>query len=132
MTDVKPGMRAYDEEIFAPVLAVVNVNTFDEAIELVNSNRYGNGVALFTQSGAAAQKFTKNIACGQVGVNVPIPVPLPMFSFTGNKGSFLGDLNFYGKAGVTFLTQPKTITSYWKTSNVEEVLKPSTSMPIQN
>ncbi|GEQ67095.1 hypothetical protein JCM33374_g758 [Metschnikowia sp. JCM 33374] len=132
LTGVKPGMRAYDEEIFAPVLAVVNVETFDEAIELVNSNRYGNGVALFTQSGAAAQKFTKNIACGQVGVNVPIPVPLPMFSFTGNKGSFLGDLNFYGKAGVTFLTQPKTITSYWKTSNVDEVLKPSTSMPIQN
>ncbi|OBA23429.1 mitochondrial aldehyde dehydrogenase [Metschnikowia bicuspidata var. bicuspidata NRRL YB-4993] len=132
LTGVRPGMRAYDEEIFAPVLAVVNVETFDEAIELVNSNRYGNGVALFTQSGAAAQKFTKNIACGQVGVNVPIPVPLPMFSFTGNKGSFLGDLNFYGKAGVTFLTQPKTITSYWKTSNVDEVLKPSTSMPIQN
>lgn len=132
LTGVKPGMRAYDEEIFAPVLSVVNVETFDEAIELVNSNRYGNGVALFTQSGAAAQKFTKNIACGQVGVNVPIPVPLPMFSFTGNKGSFLGDLNFYGKAGVTFLTQPKTITSYWRTSDVEKVLKPSTSMPIQN
>ncbi|SGZ54090.1 CIC11C00000004523 [Sungouiella intermedia] len=132
LTGVKPGMRAYDEEIFAPVLSVVNVETFDEAIELVNSNRYGNGVALFTQSGAAAQKFTKNIACGQVGVNVPIPVPLPMFSFTGNKGSFLGDLNFYGKAGVTFLTQPKTITSYWRTSNVDEILKPSTSMPIQN
>lgn len=132
ITNVKPGMRAYDEEIFAPVLSVVNVETFDEAIELVNSNRYGNGVALFTQSGAAAQKFTKNIACGQVGVNVPIPVPLPMFSFTGNKGSFLGDLNFYGKAGVTFLTQPKTITSYWRTSGVENYLKPSTSMPIQN
>lgn len=132
LTDVKPGMRAYDEEIFGPVLAVVNVDTFDEAIELVNSNRYGNGVALFTQSGAAAQKFTKQIACGQVGVNVPIPVPLPMFSFTGNKGSFLGDLNFYGKAGVTFLTQPKTITSYWKTSNVDEVLKPLTSMPVQH
>lgn len=132
LTDVKPGMRAYDEEIFAPVLAVVNVDTFDEAIALVNSNRYGNGVSLFTQSGAAAQKFNKQIACGQVGVNVPIPVPLPMFSFTGNKGSFLGDLNFYGKAGITFLTQPKTITSYWRTSNVDEVLKPSTSMPVQN
>lgn len=132
LTDVKPGMRAYDEEIFAPVLSVVNVKSFDEAIELVNSNRYGNGVALFTQSGAAAQKFTKNITCGQVGVNVPIPVPLPMFSFTGNKGSFLGDLNFYGKAGVMFLTQPKTITSYWRTNDVEKYLKPSTSMPVQN
>lgn len=131
LTGVKPGMRAYDEEIFGPVLAVVNVDTFDEAIELVNANKYGNGVSLFTQSGAAAQKFTKNIACGQVGVNVPIPVPLPMFSFTGNKGSFLGDLNFYGKAGVTFLTQPKTITSFWRTSNVDEVLAPSTAMPVQ-
>lgn len=132
LTGVKPGMRAYDEEIFAPVLSVVNVDTFDEALDLVNANRYGNGVALFTSSGAAAQKFTKQIQCGQVGVNVPIPVPLPMFSFTGNKGSFLGDLNFYGKAGVTFLTQPKTITSYWRTSNVDEILAPSTSMPVQN
>src|SRR5699024_9348984 len=114
LTNVKPGIRAYDEEIFAPVLSVVNVDTFDEAISLVNANKYGNGVSLFTTSGPSAQKFTKNIACGQVGVNVPIPVPLPMFSFTGNKGSFLGDLNFYGKAGITFLTQPKTITSLWR------------------
>lgn len=131
ITDCKPGVRAYDEEIFAPVLSVVNVDTFDEAIELVNSNRYGNGVSLFTSSGGAAHKFNKEIQCGQVGINVPIPVPLPMFSFTGNKGSFLGDLNFYGKAGITFLTQPKTITSLWKSDNVEEILKPSTSMPIQ-
>lgn len=132
LTGVQPGMRAYDEEIFAPVLSVVNVDTFEEAIKLVNSNKYGNGVSLFTSAGAAAQKFTKEIACGQVGVNVPIPVPLPMFSFTGNKASFLGDLNFYGKAGLTFLTQPKTITTLWKTNNVEEVLKPSTAMPTQN
>lgn len=87
---------------------------------------------MFTSAGAAAQKFTKEIACGQVGVNVPIPVPLPMFSFTGNKASFLGDLNFYGKAGVTFLTQPKTITTLWKTNNVDQVLAPSTAMPTQN
>lgn len=131
ITDCKPGVRAYDEEIFAPVLSIVNVATFDEAIELVNSNRYGNGVSLFTSSGGAAHKFNKEIQCGQVGINVPIPVPLPMFSFTGNKGSFLGDLNFYGKAGITFLTQPKTITSLWKSDNVQEILKPSTSMPIQ-
>lgn len=132
LTNVKPGNRAYDEEIFAPVLSVVNVDTFDEAISLVNANKYGNGVSLFTSSGASSQKFTKNIACGQVGVNVPIPVPLPMFSFTGNKASFLGDLNFYGKSGITFLTQPKTITSLWRTSNFEDVLKPSTSMPIHH
>lgn len=127
---VKPGMRCYDEEIFAPVLSIVNVDTFDEAISLVNSNKYGNGVSLFTRLGSQAQKFTKNIACGQVGVNVPIPVPLPMFSFTGNKGSFLGDLNFYGKSGITFLTQPKTITSLWRTDEFEYV-QPSTSMPTQ-
>lgn len=128
---VKPGMRCYDEEIFAPVLSVINVDTLDEAISLVNSNRYGNGVSLFTTSGPHSQKFVKNIACGQVGVNVPIPVPLPMFSFTGNKGSFLGDLNFYGKAGITFLTQPKTITSLWRTTKFDYTA-PSTSMPIQN
>ncbi|EER32279.1 hypothetical protein CTRG_03950 [Candida tropicalis MYA-3404] len=132
LTNVKPGMRAYDEEIFAPVLSVVNVDTIDEAIELINNNKYGNGVSLFTSSGGSAQYFTKRIDVGQVGINVPIPVPLPMFSFTGSRGSFLGDLNFYGKAGITFLTKPKTITSAWKTNLVdEEILKPSTSMPVQ-
>ncbi|KAK6459323.1 mitochondrial aldehyde dehydrogenase [Scheffersomyces xylosifermentans] len=132
ITNVGPGIRAYDEEIFAPVLAVVNVDTIDDAIELVNNNKYGNGVAIFTSSGSSAQYFTKRIDVGQVGVNVPIPVPLPMFSFTGSRGSFLGDLNFYGKAGVTFLTKPKTITSSWKSNLIDEhILKPSTSMPVQ-
>lgn len=132
LTGVKPGHRVYDEEVFAPVLAVVNVETMDEAIELINNNPYGNGVSLFTSSGASAQYFNKKIDVGQVGINVPIPVPLPMFSFTGSRGSFLGDLNFYGKAGVTFLTKPKTITSAWRQSTISgEVLKPSTSMPLQ-
>ncbi|CEP21105.1 ALD6 [Cyberlindnera jadinii] len=131
LTGATPGNIAYDEEIFAPVLCVINVDTLDEAIELVNSNQYGNGVALFTTSGIYAKKFVKEIEPGQVGINVPIPVPLPMFSFTGSKGSFQGDLNFYGQAGLTFLTKPKTITSLWKTSLVEET-KPSTSMPTQN
>ncbi|KAK6199378.1 mitochondrial aldehyde dehydrogenase [Scheffersomyces amazonensis] len=132
LTNVKPGQRAYDEEIFAPVLSVVNVDTIDEAIELINANKYGNGVAIFTSSGSSAQYFTKRIDVGQVGVNVPIPVPLPMFSFTGSRGSFLGDLNFYGKSGITFLTKPKTITASWKSSTVDdEILKPSTSMPVQ-
>lgn len=132
LTDVKPGMRCYDEEIFAPVLSVVNVDTLEEAVEFVNRNPYGNGVSLFTQSGPAAQYFTKHIECGQVGVNVPIPVPLPMFSFTGSKASFLGDLNFYGKNGLLFLTKPKTITTLWKADEIDEELKPSTSMPVQN
>ncbi|KAK6465416.1 Aldehyde/histidinol dehydrogenase [Scheffersomyces coipomensis] len=132
LTNVKPGQRAYDEEIFAPVLSVVNVETIDEAIELINANKYGNGVSIFTSSGSSAQYFTKRIDVGQVGVNVPIPVPLPMFSFTGSRGSFLGDLNFYGKSGVTFLTKPKTITASWKSNLIdEEILKPSTSMPVQ-
>lgn len=132
LTNVKPGIRAYDEEIFGPVLSIVNVETLDDAIELVNKNKYGNGVSLFTTSGPHAQYFNKRIDCGQVGVNVPIPVPLPMFSFTGSRGSFLGDLNFYGKSGITFLTKPKTITSLWNVVEGDEVLKPSTAMPIQN
>ncbi|CAN3374922.1 hypothetical protein DIURU_003695 [Diutina rugosa] len=130
--EVKPGMRCYDEEIFAPVLSVVNTETLEEAVNFVNKNPFGNGVSVFTASGASAQYFTKRIECGQVGVNVPIPVPLPMFSFTGSKQSFLGDLNFYGKAGVTFLTKPKTITSSWKQDLIDgEILSPSTSMPVQ-
>lgn len=128
LSNITKDNIAYKEEIFAPVLSVLSVDTLDEAIELVNSNPYGNGVAIFTTSGVVGKKFTKEIEVGQVGVNVPIPVPLPMFSFTGNKGSFNGDLNFYGKAGLTFLTQAKTITSLWKTSLIEEQ-KPSTSMP---
>lgn len=131
ITGVKPGMRCYDEEIFGPVLVVVNVETFDEAIELINKNPYGNGTAIFTQSGSTSYKFQKQIRAGQVGINVPIPVPLPMFSFTGNKGSFLGDLNFYGKAGLYFLTQYKTITSLWRSEDALSS-KASVNMPTQS
>lgn len=117
ITGVKPGMRCYDEEIFGPVLVVLEVETLDEAIELINKNKYGNGTAIFTQSGATGYKFQKEIEAGQVGINVPIPVPLPMFSFTGSKASFLGDLNFYGKAGLQFLTKYKTVTSHWRSED---------------
>ncbi|KAK9370449.1 Aldehyde/histidinol dehydrogenase [Lipomyces kononenkoae] len=117
ISGVKPGMRAYKEEIFGPVLSVVSVDSLDEAIALVNANNYGNGAAIFTRSGPVAQKFQKEIECGQVGINVPIPVPLPFFSFTGNKGSFLGDLNFYGKAGLQFYTQLKTVTALWRSED---------------
>lgn len=119
---VKPGMQIYNEEIFGPVLICVEVDSFSEAVELVNRNPYGNGTAIFTRSGAAARKFTEQIEAGQVGINVPIPVPLPMFSFTGNKGSILGDLNFYGKAGVNFYTQLKTVTSAWRDDDYVEKL----------
>lgn len=91
-------MECYKEEIFGPVLLVLNVDSLDEAIDMINSNPYGNGTAIFTTNGATARKFTQEIDVGQVGVNVPIPVPLPMFSFTGSRGSFRGDANFYGKA----------------------------------
>jgi malonate-semialdehyde dehydrogenase (acetylating)/methylmalonate-semialdehyde dehydrogenase len=95
--DVKPNMTCYKEEIFGPALVTLTVDTLDEAIELINNNPYGNGTALFTTNGATARKFTQEIDVGQVGINVPIPVPLPMFSFTGSRGSFLGDTNFYGQ-----------------------------------
>lgn len=107
-----PGLPAYDEEVFGPVLACVGVETLEEAIALVNSSPYGNGTAVFTQSGAAARKFVHEIDVGQVGVNVPIPVPLPFFSFTGSRGSIRGDVNFYGKQGVNFYTSLKTVSRY--------------------
>jgi malonate-semialdehyde dehydrogenase (acetylating)/methylmalonate-semialdehyde dehydrogenase len=110
---VKPQMSIYTSEIFGPVMVIVGVNTLDEAITLINSNPFGNGTGIFTQSGAAARKFQSEIDVGQVGINVPIPVPVPFFSFTGSRGSKLGDLGPYGKQIVQFYTQTKTITSRW-------------------
>ena len=88
---------AVREEIFGPVLVVLRANTLDDAIAIINANKYGNGTAIFTQSGATARKFENEVEVGQIGINVPIPVPLPMFSWSGNKASALGDLGFYGK-----------------------------------
>ncbi len=110
---VKPGMRIYDEEIFGPVLVILEAETLDDTIALVNANPNGNGTAVFTQSGAAARRFQEEIDVGQVGINLPIPVPLPMFSFTGSRASKLGDLGPYGKQVVTFYTQTKTVTARW-------------------
>ena len=110
---VKPGMSIYDQEIFGPVLVVLTAASLDEAIELINANPNGNGVALFTQSGAAARKFQEDIDIGQVGINVPIPVPVPLFSFTGSRASKLGDLGPYGKQVILFYTQTKTVTQRW-------------------
>ena len=112
-SNVKPGMRIYDEEIFGPVLVILGVESLDEAIELVNANPNGNGTAVFTQSGAAARRFQEDIDVGQVGINVPIPVPVPLFSFTGSRASKLGDLGPYGKQVVMFYTQTKTVTQRW-------------------
>jgi len=114
LSEVKPSMKCYTEEIFGPVLVTLNADTLDEAIDMINANPYGNGTAIFTTSGAIARKFQTQIDVGQVGINVPIPVPLPMFSFTGSRGSFRGDVNFYGKQGIQFYTQLKTVTSLWR------------------
>src|SRR6202451_1101453 len=110
---VTPAMKIYTTEIFGPVMVIVGVNTLDEAITLINDNTFGNGTGIFTQSGAAARKFQNEIDVGQVGINVPIPVPVPIFSFTGSRGSKLGDLGPYGKPVVQFYTQTKTVTSRW-------------------
>ncbi|MFX1675262.1 CoA-acylating methylmalonate-semialdehyde dehydrogenase [Paraburkholderia sp. A2WS-5] len=112
-TNVKTDMDIYTNEIFGPVLVVLTANTLDEAIAIVNANPFGNGVGLFTQSGAAARKFQSEIDIGQVGINIPIPVPVPYFSFTGSRGSKLGDLGPYGKQVVQFYTQTKTVTARW-------------------
>ena len=106
-------MSIYTAEIFGPVMVILAVNTLDEAIALINDNPFGNGTAIFTQSGAAARKFQNEIDVGQVGINVPIPVPVPFFSFTGSRGSKLGDLGPYGKQVIQFYTQTKTVTSRW-------------------
>ncbi|NNM62979.1 MAG: CoA-acylating methylmalonate-semialdehyde dehydrogenase [Steroidobacteraceae bacterium] len=110
---VSPQMKIYTTEIFGPVMVIVCVDTLNEAIDLVNANPFGNGTGLFTQSGAAARKFQNEIDVGQVGINVPIPVPVPYFSFTGSRGSKLGDLGPYGKQAVQFYTQTKTVTTRW-------------------
>jgi malonate-semialdehyde dehydrogenase (acetylating)/methylmalonate-semialdehyde dehydrogenase len=110
---VTPEMKIYTTEIFGPVMVIVGVNTLDEAITLINNNPFGNGTGIFTQSGAAARKFQSEIDVGQVGINVPIPVPVPIFSFTGSRGSKLGDLGPYGKQVVQFYTQTKTVTTRW-------------------
>jgi len=127
LTDVKPHMECYTEEIFGPVLVCLTADTLDDAIKITNSNPYGNGCAIFTRSGAAARKYQHEIDVGQVGINIPIPVPLPFFSFTGSRGSFLGASHFYGKAGVHFYTQTKTITSLWKEEDLGQF---SATMPI--
>ncbi|KAJ4342985.1 aldehyde dehydrogenase (NADP(+)) ald6 [Didymella glomerata] len=133
IANVKPHMKCYTEEIFGPVLVCLNVETIDEAIEMINANEYGNGTAIFTRSGATAGKFQREIEAGQVGINVPIPVPLPMFSFTGNKKSIAGGgaNTFYGKPGLQFYTQQKTVTSLWRSEDAIAT-KADVAMPTQS
>ena len=110
---VTPSMKIYTQEIFGPVMCIMSAASLDEAIALVNRNPFGNGTGIFTQSGAAARRFQNEIDVGQVGINVPIPVPVHYFSFTGSRGSKLGDLGPYGKQVVQFYTQTKTVTARW-------------------
>ncbi len=110
---VRPGMRCYDDEIFGPVLGMVRVETYAQALDLINRNPYGNGVAIFTRDGAAARQFQFDVDAGMVGINVPIPVPVAYYSFGGWKASLFGDLHMYGPEGVQFYTRAKVVTSRW-------------------
>lgn len=110
---VKPGMKAYDDEIFGPVLSVVRVENYDEAVALVNGNAFGNGVAIFTRDGGAARQFEIDVEVGMVGVNVPIPVPIGAYSFGGWKNSLFGDSHIYGPESVHFYTRSKVVTTRW-------------------
>ena len=110
---VTPAMDAYKDEIFGPVLTVIRVKTYDEAVKLVNDNPYGNGTAIFTRDGGAARQFQFEVNAGMVGINVPIPVPVAYYSFGGWKNSLFGDLHMYGPEGIQFYTRAKIVTSRW-------------------
>jgi malonate-semialdehyde dehydrogenase (acetylating) / methylmalonate-semialdehyde dehydrogenase len=111
--NVTPAMDAYRDEIFGPVLTVVRVKTYDEAVQLINDNPYGNGTAIFTRDGGAARQFQFDVQAGMVGINVPIPVPVAYYSFGGWKNSLFGDLHMYGPEGIQFYTRAKIVTARW-------------------
>jgi malonate-semialdehyde dehydrogenase (acetylating)/methylmalonate-semialdehyde dehydrogenase len=110
---VKPTMKIYQEEIFGPVLCCVRVDTVEQAIELINSHRFGNGVSCYTRSGGVARLFNRTIQVGMVGINVPIPVPMAWQGFGGWKKSLFGDMHAYGEEGVRFYTRQKSIMQRW-------------------
>ena len=110
---VKPHMKAYQDEIFGPVLQIMRAESFEEAVALPSAHPYGNGVALFTRSGRAAREFARRVNVGMVGINVPIPVPVAYHSFGGWKRSAFGDTNQHGMEGVRFWTKVKTVTARW-------------------
>jgi malonate-semialdehyde dehydrogenase (acetylating)/methylmalonate-semialdehyde dehydrogenase len=116
-----PGMLCYDHEIFGPVLSVVRVDTYAEALRMINDNPYGNGTAIFTQNGGAARQFQFDVEVGMVGINVPIPVPVSYYSFGGWKSSLFGDLHMYGPEGVQFYTRSKVVTSRWPDPGTSKV-----------
>jgi malonate-semialdehyde dehydrogenase (acetylating)/methylmalonate-semialdehyde dehydrogenase len=113
LDNVSPKMSVYTDEIFGPVLSILRVNTYDEALNLVNSHQYGNGTAIFTNDGGAARRFQNEVEVGMVGINVPIPVPMAYYSFGGWKNSLFGDSHAHGTEGVHFFTRGKVVTSRW-------------------
>jgi malonate-semialdehyde dehydrogenase (acetylating) / methylmalonate-semialdehyde dehydrogenase len=113
LDDVKPGMKAYEDEIFGPVLGVTRVATYDEAVKMINDNPYGNGTAIFTRDGGVARQFQFEVQAGMVGINVPIPVPVAYYSFGGWKNSLFGDRHIYGPEGIDFYTRSKVVTARW-------------------
>ena len=118
----KPGMKCYDDEIFGPVLTVVRVKSYEEGLQLINDNQFGNGTAIFTRDGGVARQFQFDVNVGMVGINVPIPVPVSYYSFGGWKASLFGDLHMYGPDGIQFYTRSKVVTSRWpdpRTSKVD-------------
>jgi len=110
---VTTDMAVYTDEIFGPVLVVLRTDTFDEAIDLINANAYGNGTAIFTSNGEAARRFQRHVTVGMIGINVPIPVPMAFYSFGGWKDSLFGDRHMHGPEGVGFYTRAKVVTSRW-------------------
>ena len=118
---VTPGMRVYDEEIFGPVLSVVRVSSYDDAVALINDNRYANGTAVFTRDGKTARQFEFDIEVGMVGVNVPIPVPIGAFSFGGWKDSLFGDTHMYGPEAFQFYTRRKVVTTRWPDASESQI-----------
>jgi malonate-semialdehyde dehydrogenase (acetylating)/methylmalonate-semialdehyde dehydrogenase len=113
LDNVTPEMSVYTDEIFGPVLSVLRVETYDQALELINNNPYGNGTAIFTNDGGAARRFQNEVEVGMVGINVPIPVPMAYYSFGGWKASLFGDSHAHGLDGVQFFTRQKAITQRW-------------------
>ncbi len=110
---VTTDMSIYNEEIFGPVLSVLRVDSYDEALQMVNDHPYGNGTAIFTNDGGAARRYQNEVEVGMVGVNVPIPVPMAYYSFGGWKASLFGDSHAHGMEGVNFFTRGKVVTSRW-------------------
>ena len=111
--NLKTSMSIYSEEIFGPVLGVIRVKSYDEALKLVNDHKYGNGTAIFTNDGGAARRYQNEVEVGMVGINVPIPVPMAYYSFGGWKSSLFGDSHAHGTEGVHFFTRGKVVTSRW-------------------